>query len=99
MNHILKVFSSGADQEALAQDYKVLARYDAFVLIEVPAKTAKSIAKTHLAEDITSQYTIETGGGVIDTSSAGVDRLSGPARTVCSLSVYMRWRIGLLGSV
>src|SRR5256885_15719298 len=71
MNRILKIFTSGPEQDALAQDYSVIERYPAFVLVDVSAKTAKAIARTHLTEDITSQYQIETSTGVIDTSKPG----------------------------
>src|SRR5436190_1852673 len=68
MNRILKIFTSGPEQDALAQDYSVIERYPAFVLVDVSAKTAKEIARSHLTEDITSQYQIETSSGIIDTS-------------------------------
>ena len=68
MNRILKIFTSGPEQDALAQDYSVIERYPAFVLVDVSAKTAKAIARTHLTEDITAQYQIETSTGVIHTS-------------------------------
>lgn len=80
MNRILKVFSSGPEQDALAQDYSVIERYPAFVLLDVSAKTAKNIARTHLTEDITSQYKIETSTGVIDTTGPSV-RLARKAQT------------------
>ena len=69
MNRILKVFSSGPEQDALAEDYSVIERYPAFMLVDVSPKTAKNIARAHLTEDITSQYIIEAGGGVIDTTT------------------------------
>jgi hypothetical protein len=65
----LKIFSSGSEQDALAQEYSVIERYPAFVLVDVSARTAKDIARTHLVEDITSQYQIETSTGVIDTTN------------------------------
>src|SRR2546423_4886312 len=71
MNRILKIFTSGPEQDALAQDYSVIERYPAFVLVDVSAKTAKAIARSHLTEDITAQYQIETSSGVIDTSKPG----------------------------
>src|SRR5262249_12013819 len=74
MNRMLKVFSSGSEQEELARNYSVIERYPAFVLIDVPAKTAKEVARTHLTEDITSQYRIETSSGVIDTTKAKILR-------------------------
>jgi len=74
MNRILKVFSSGPEQDELARNYSVIERYPAFVLIDVPAKTAKEMSRTHLTEDITSQYRIETSTGVIDTTKAKIRR-------------------------
>src|SRR4030095_2591886 len=74
MNRILKVFSSGEKQDELARNYSVIERYPAFVLIDVPAKTAKEMARTHLTEDMTSQYRIETSTGVIDTTKAKIRR-------------------------
>jgi hypothetical protein len=66
MNRILKVFSSGPEQDELAGNYSVIERYPAFVLIDVPGKAAKSIARGNLIEDITSQYRIETSTGEIE---------------------------------
>ena len=77
MNRILKVFSSGPEQDALAQNYSVIERYPAFVLLDVSANTAKKIARSHLTEDITSQYKIETSSGVIDTTSPPESNESG----------------------
>jgi serine protease AprX len=79
MNRILKVFSSGSEQDEFARNYSVIERYPAFVLVDVPAKTAKNIARTHLTEDITSQYRIETSTGVIDTTTQKIGR-AGNAR-------------------
>ncbi len=81
MNRILKIFSSGPEQDELAQDYSVIERYPAFVLVDVSAKTAKDIARTHLTEDITSQYQIETSSGVIDTTKSSASAAGkGPVR-------------------
>ena len=52
MNRILKVFSSGPEQDALAEDYSVIERYPAFMLVDVSPKTAKNIARAHLTEDL-----------------------------------------------
>jgi serine protease AprX len=73
MNRVLKVFCSGPEQDALAQDYSVIERYPAFVLVGVSSKTAKSIARTHLTEDITSQYSIEAGPAIVNTTTPGID--------------------------
>ena len=73
MNRILKIFASGPEQDALAESYRLIERYDAFLLVETSPKRAKSLARTHLTEDVTSQYIIETGGGVIDTTSPQID--------------------------
>lgn len=72
MNRILKVFSSGSEQESLAENYAVIQRYPAFLLLDIPAKTAKEIARNHLTEDITSQFRIQTSTGVVDTTRAKV---------------------------
>ena len=41
MNRILKVFSSGSEQESLAENYAVIQRYPAFLLLDIPTKRAK----------------------------------------------------------
>lgn len=69
MNRILKIFASGDEQEGLPAGVDVLERYDAFVLAEAPPALASRLARDHLVEDITDQYTIETGTGPIDTST------------------------------
>jgi serine protease AprX len=73
MDRILKVFVSGDDQDRLAKNVELLERYDAFVVAQAPAVTAKRIARDYLTEDITEQYSIPLATGTIDTSTPRID--------------------------
>jgi serine protease AprX len=67
---ILKVFCSGAEQERVAALGRVVARYDAFVVLEMNEDDARRLAASHPVEDITGQYAIGSEGGSIDTTPA-----------------------------
>ena len=68
MAQILKIFADKRGQAALAEDLRVLERYDGFILVEASAAQAKRLARNYLVEDITTQYAIPTNEGEIDTS-------------------------------
>jgi subtilisin family serine protease len=72
-NQILKVFVSGDEQAALASQYRAIARYDAFVVLEVTAAQASELRAQRLCEDITGEYVIRLGDRVIDTSAPRLD--------------------------
>ena len=73
MNRILKVFASGDEQKPLAEQYHVIERYDAFVLVEVPRRGGRRLAREFLVEDVTDLYAIPVAAGVIDTSMPRID--------------------------
>lgn len=73
MDRIVKVFCSGPEQTALSKQYKTLARYPGFFVIEASKKALAPLARKYPVEDITELYTIDTGERVIDTSRARVD--------------------------
>jgi serine protease AprX len=72
MSRVLKVFGTADERRQLVEDYGSVADYDAFTLVEVSDAVAKSIARTHLAEDITGQYLLRIGDAVADTSKPRV---------------------------
>jgi serine protease AprX len=72
MSPVLKVFGPPAERIKLTEKYGTLADYDAFTLVEVGDAAAKSLARTHLVEDITSQYQLRIGDAVVDTSKPRV---------------------------
>jgi subtilisin family serine protease len=74
MSHVLKVFGTVDERRKLADEYGSVADYDAFTLVEVGDAVAKSLARTHLVEDITSQYQLRIGDAVADTSKPRVTR-------------------------
>ena len=84
MNRTIKVFCGRAEQTALARTHKVIERYAAFVLLQVPATTAKTLARQYPVEDITALYTIEAGERRIDTARPRVDR----AGKLCAHPAY-----------
>jgi serine protease AprX len=69
---VLKVFSSGAEQDAVVAAGREIARYDAFVVVETDTAGAQRLAARYPVEDITDQYTIRSEGGAIDTSQPRV---------------------------
>jgi subtilisin-like proprotein convertase family protein len=73
MNKILKVFCTGADQDRLAEAYRVVETYQGFVLIEVAEDKIDELAQHYPIEDITELYSIRVGGRTIDTSQPRID--------------------------
>jgi serine protease AprX len=80
MNRVLKIFATGSDQDAIADKYPVVERYEGFLLVDVPEEMVKPISRKMLAEDITDQYAIRAGTTEIDTSRPRLDS-SGATRT------------------
>lgn len=75
MARILKVFAYGGEQDRIGEYGTILARYDAFVLLE-PARGKTSLLMVRFpVEDITPQYDLNLGGGI--RIGAGTSR--GPA--------------------
>ena len=73
MNRILKIFCSGAEQDRLADAYRIIERYQGFVLVEVGEDKINELMQHYPAEDITELYTIRIGKRTIDTSQPRVD--------------------------
>ena len=72
MNHILKVFVSGEEQERIPNG-NIIERYDGFVLVEVPESAVAELQQDYLTEDITSLYQIKTRARTINTNRARID--------------------------
>src|SRR2546427_2095787 len=75
MNRRVKIFCSGVDQEKVAQRYRILASYDAFVLVEVPKKELKLLSRKYPVEDITSLFRIRAGERTVDTTHPRIDSM------------------------
>ncbi|MCK5232272.1 MAG: hypothetical protein KAR13_18520, partial [Desulfobulbaceae bacterium] len=73
MEHILKLFCSGADQDQLADSYEIIERYDGFILIKAAEDQVEEIAQRYPVEDITDIYKIRVGERTLDTSQSRVD--------------------------
>ncbi len=73
MNRMLKVFVSGAEQDAAAEKLDVVERYPGFLIASAAPTQARSLARKHLVEDITDLYEIPVADGVIDTSLPRID--------------------------
>ncbi|MCD6387936.1 MAG: S8 family serine peptidase [Desulfobulbaceae bacterium] len=80
MEHIIKIFCSGSDQDQLADSYETIERYDGFMLIKVDKDQLEEIARRYPVEDITELYTIRVGEHTLDTSKPRVD-VKGKLRT------------------
>jgi hypothetical protein len=74
MTKMLKVFCSGPEQKELAKQYRAVATYEAFAVIEATEEQAAQVAQRYPVEDITSQYAIQLEGSTIDTSRPRIDR-------------------------
>jgi serine protease AprX len=74
MTKMLKVFCSGTEQKELAKQYRIVAAYAAFAVIEATEEQAGQIAQSYPVEDITSQYAIQLEDSTIDTSRPRIDR-------------------------
>ncbi len=74
MTKMLKVFCSGPEQKELAKQYRIVAAYAAFAVIEATEEQATQIAQSYPVEDITSQYAIQLEDSTIDTSRPRIDR-------------------------
>ncbi len=72
-DRIVKVFVSGDEQQSLASRFREIARYDAFVVLQVAPRDATELGTRHLVEDITDEYAIRLGDRVIDTSLPRLD--------------------------
>src|SRR5919108_4045142 len=71
----VKVFApAGPDRDALAQTYRVVEPYEAFLLLEVPPHAVPELSARFPLEDVTDQYAIEVADRRIDTSRPRVDR-------------------------
>ncbi len=73
MDRMLKVFCTGAEQTALARTYRVLERYQGFVLIAASKEKAAQLTGKYPLEDITDQYAIRAAGVRINTARPRVD--------------------------
>src|SRR6266496_1402970 len=62
MARILKVFAQGPEQRSLADYGDVIARYDAFAIVEVARGKGVSLRSQFPCEDITAQYDLAFGG-------------------------------------
>lgn len=72
MPRILKVFATGDEQEALADQARIIERYPAFVVVEAPDETGEELSRAYLAQDITDQFLIPANQQ-IDTSRPRLD--------------------------
>ena len=93
MNHILKVFVSGDEQERIPNG-KIIERYDGFVLVEVPKSDVAELQQKYLTEDITSLYQIKTRARTISTNRARIDK-TGSVRAHAAYKSESRLASGL----
>jgi serine protease AprX len=73
MNRTIKVFCTGAQQDQLAEKYRVVETYQGFVLVDVAEDQVAEIEQLYPLEDITDLYKIRSGQRVIDTSQPRLD--------------------------
>lgn len=74
MARLLQVFASGAEQGRLAEQYRVVEPYPAFLLLEVPEEAVPVLAARYLVEDLTERYTLQIGEKGVDTTRPRVDK-------------------------
>jgi subtilisin family serine protease len=73
MDRTVKIYCSGSAQKQVAERYRVIESYDAFVLAEVPSVDLGELRRAYLVEDITDLYTLRVGEREIDTSIPRLD--------------------------
>lgn len=74
MNRILKVFCAGPDQRKLTEKYSPIERYPSFILLEVPPRAVKRLARAYPLEDITDLYAIPVADRIVDTRHPRIDK-------------------------
>jgi serine protease AprX len=74
MNHILKVFVTGEEQDRIPDAKRVVEHYDGFVVVEVADGKVEELRRSYLLEDITPLYTIQTRRRKISTNRPHIDR-------------------------
>lgn len=84
MARILKVFAQGPEQKSLGDYGTVIARYDAFAIIEVARGKGAALTSRFPCEDITRQYDLAFGGKRAapppGAAAKSVARRSGPTK-------------------
>ncbi|RYF97296.1 MAG: serine protease, partial [Chitinophagaceae bacterium] len=65
----IKIFASGEEQDAVQKNYKVIEKYDSFLLAEVTPSELEKIQAEYLTEDISDQFKIDIGVSSIDTDT------------------------------
>src|SRR5436190_1852855 len=80
MNHILKVFCSGAEQKDLASKYNVIAQYEGFLVVEADEAQRQEIARSYPTEDITPLYEIRLDGKTISADATAPSKSGKVAR-------------------
>jgi subtilisin family serine protease len=65
--NMLKVFVHKDQVPAVLQRARLIARYDAFVVVEATDAAARALARTYPTEDITAQYQLELAGRRVNT--------------------------------
>lgn len=63
---ILKVFVSPDQAAEVTQQTRLIASYDAFVVVEADEALARKLARVYPTEDISDQYCLQMGGGEQD---------------------------------
>jgi len=64
---ILKVFADKSQVDDVVENAKLIERYDAFVVVDVPPARARALARVYPIEDITDQYRVRVGGKSVNT--------------------------------
>jgi len=83
MARFLKVFAQGPEQKSLAEYGAVIARYDAFAIVEVARGKGAALSSRFPCEDLTSLYKVSLGGKRTVPPGSGTTRTarrSGPTK-------------------
>lgn len=73
MDKIVKIFCTGPEQDRLSATYRLIERYQGFLLAAVPEEGIAELAANYPVEDITDLYTLHLGEQLIDTSKPRVN--------------------------
>ncbi|MFT6270212.1 MAG: subtilisin-like proprotein convertase family protein [Alphaproteobacteria bacterium] len=79
MQHTLKIFCSGPQQQQLGQEINVIEYYQGFVLATVAHEQIENLAQRFPLEDITHQYVLPAGQRYLNTN---IPRMSNSGNTL-----------------
>jgi len=73
MDKVVKILCAGPEQDRLSETYRVIERYQGFLVASIPEEQIGELAASYPVEDITDLYIVRLGEHTIDTSKPRVN--------------------------